>query len=138
VSAAIANAAIMNVHQRRRVKTLMVQRHPRRDLPPQITPRRLGGLPVGKIMQGLQHQNRRRDRRPPPPRREQILKLPIGEHIPAMSSEKREHAALRYQMPDQRPRVQQLPIHPLHTLHQHILPAQHHNPGRHADCSAAS
>ena len=93
-------------------------------------------------MQGLQHQNRghhrRRDRRPSPPRREQVLELLIGEHILAMGSEKREHAAFGHQMTDQSLRVQQFPIRPLHTLHEPILPAQAHIPGRHADCSAPS
>jgi hypothetical protein len=41
-------------------------------------------------------------------------------------------------MSDQCFRVQKFPIHPLHTLHEPIFPAQANIPGRHADYSADS
>jgi len=42
-------------------------------------------------------------------------------------------------MTDQRPRIQQLPINPLNTLHPTIVPAAgSHARQRHADYSAAS
>lgn len=93
-------------------------------------------------MQGLQHQNRghhrRRDRRPPLPRRKQVLKILITEQLLPTSSEEPEHAVLGDQMTNQSARVQKLTIHPLHTLHEPILPAQRHILGRHADYSAPS
>jgi hypothetical protein len=134
--------ALAPVHQRARVEPAVVQRHPGRDLPPQVTPGRLSRLPVRQVMQSLQHQNRghhrRRDRGPPLARGKQILELPIGKHLLAVLGQEREHAPRRNQMTDQSRRVQKLPIHPLHTLHETILPAQTHNRERHADYSAAS
>lgn len=115
------------IHQRGRIKTLVIQRHPGGDLPPQITPGCLRGLPVRQIMQRLQHQNRghhrRRDRRPTLPRREQVLKLVVTEQILAMISQKREHAARCHQMPHQGLSIQQIPIRPLHTLHEPNFPS---------------
>jgi hypothetical protein len=55
-----------------------------------------------------------------------------------MRGQERKHAALSHQMTDQSLRVQQLPIHPLHTQHEPIFPAQTDTPPRHADYSAAS
>ena len=130
------------IHQRRGIKSLMVQRHSGRDLPPQITPGRLSSLPIRVIMQRLQHQDRshhrRWDRGTPLARGKQILELPVREHIQAMLGQEREHAARRHQMPDQSLRIQKLPISTFHTLHEPILPAQPHTPRRHTDYSAAS
>ena len=104
----------------------MIQREPARRLPPQVTPGGLSRLGVGVVVQHLQHHHRghhaRRDRRPAPPRREQVREILITEQLTAVRGQEREHAPRRDQMPDQRPRIQQLPIRPLFALHETIIP----------------
>jgi hypothetical protein len=113
------------VDQRGGMEARVVQGHPDRDLPAQIAAGRLGGLGVRQVVQGLQGQDGGRDRRgqrgAAPPGREQVGELLVGEHLGAMGGQEGEHAALRDQMPDQRPSVQQLPVGALHPLHAKIL-----------------
>ena len=78
-------------------------------------------------MQRLQRHHcrhlRGRHRRPPRTgRSEQIRVLLIREHLAPVSGQEREHAARRDQMPSQRRGVQELPICPLETLHEKIIP----------------
>jgi hypothetical protein len=114
------------VHQRRGIEPAMIEGEPARCLPPQVTAGRLGRFGVGVIVQDLQNQHRRhharRDRRPAPPRREQIREIGVGEQLTAVLRQEREHAPGRDQMPHQRLRVQQLPVHPLSALHYTIIP----------------
>ena len=130
------------IHQRRRIKPCIVQRHPGRDLPSQITPRRLGGLPIREIMQALQHQDRphhrRRDRWPALTRTEKVLEHHIREQILPMPGQELEHAALSDQMTHQSLRVQQLPVRSLHTLHRKISKPNRRTPHTTPDYSAAS
>ena len=90
------------IRQRRRVKSLVVQRHPGGDLPPQITPGRLGRLRIREIQQRLQRQNRRRHRRrhrrTTQPRPKQIREVPVRKHPTPMLGQEREHTALSHQV----------------------------------------
>jgi hypothetical protein len=128
-----AGQPLAPIGQRGRMESLVVQGHPGRDLPAQVTPGRLRTLGIRQVMQRLQGKDRgchrRGQRRAAAARGKQIRELRIGEHLPAMGGQEPEHAARRDQMPDQRRRVQQLPVCPLNTLHaQPPQPSQH--PGR--------
>ena len=113
------------VRQRGRVESLVVQRHPGRDLPPQVTTGSLRRLRIRVVQQGLQRQNRRRHRPGQRPatlaRWEQVREIRVREQIPAMLGQEREHAARRYQVPDHRGGVEELPVGTLYTLHTEIL-----------------
>ena len=92
------------------MKPLMIQGQPARDLPPQVAAHRRDRVPVGQVMQGLQHQHRRRDltrqARPPRRSREQVREQLRPEHLTPVPRQEREHAARRNQMPHQRRRIQ--------------------------------
>ena len=78
-------------------------------------------------MQGLQHDHRgdhvRRDRRTTPPAREQIGEQLIGEQLPPMPGQEREHPARRQQVPGHRLHIQDLALRISPSLHHHIVPA---------------
>ncbi len=113
------------VHQRGRIERDLRQRPPARHLPPDVEAQRVRGLRVGQIEELLEHQHRpdqiRRQRRPPPRRAEQVSDERIRKQLMAVLSQEREHAARRHQLPDQRLRVQQLPIRPRNPLHHNII-----------------
>jgi hypothetical protein len=78
-------------------------------------------------VQRLQRQHRGhlrgRQRRPPHPRPgEQVRVISVREHLCPVPGQEREHAARRDQVPGQRGSVGKLPVHPLETLHDTIIP----------------
>jgi Acyl-CoA dehydrogenase, C-terminal domain len=79
-------------------------RHRRR-----VIAQRLGGLRIRQIIEFLEHQHRpdqiRWQRRPPGRGREQVRDERIREQLLAVLGQKREHAARRHQLPNQRLRV---------------------------------
>src|SRR5262249_60248480 len=58
----------------------------------------------------------------PPRRGEQVRVIGIREPPGPVPGQEREHAARRDQVPGQRRRVQELPVHPLVTLHTRHCP----------------
>jgi hypothetical protein len=73
----------------------------------------------------------RRQRRPPGRRLEQVRDERIREQLVAVLGQKREHAALRHQIPDHHLRVQQLPVHKRMPLHSNIIQVSGHTTVRH-------
>ncbi len=114
------------VHQRRRVKRHLQQRPAARHLPPQVELQRVRGLGIRQVIQLLEHQHRpdqvRRQRRPPGRRGEQVRGELVGEQLPPVLSQEREHAARRHQVPGDLARVPQVPLHPRSPLHKKIIP----------------
>jgi hypothetical protein len=101
------------------METWRGHRQPAGGLPPQIERDRLDRLAVRQPVQGLQHDHRgdhvRRDR-------EQIGEQLIGEQLPPMPGQEREHPTRRQQVPGHRLDIQDLALRISPSLHHHIVP----------------